>query len=328
MQEYVFKVDQQDANMRLDLFLMEFSKKKDLGLSRTFIQRLISEGKVTVNNSNLINPILTPPLYRGAGLACKGRIKPHFKVKTGDEIRMRILDKKPSILKAEEIPLDIIYEDDDLAIINKYSGLVVHPAPGNYEHTLVNALLHHFKKLSDISPQRPGIVHRLDKETSGLLVIAKNNTAHLALAKQFAKHSIKRKYLALVKGKMEFDENIIELPIGRHPYKRKNMSVGFGKKTKYAKTYYRTLSRERDYSLVELEPFTGRTHQLRVHLAFLGHPILGDTKYGKNNEFSRLALHAKTIGFVHPRTGKFVEFSCATPPEFSESLSEAKTYVR
>ena len=207
MQEYVLKVEQQDANMRLDLFLMEFSTKKNLGLSRTFIQRLISEGKVTVNNSNLINP----------ALACKGGIKPHFKPKTGDEIRIRILDKKPSILKAEEIPLDIIYEDDDLAIINKYSGLVVHPAPGNYEHTLVNALLHHFKKLSDISPQRPGIVHRLDKETSGLLVIAKNNTAHLALAKQFAKHSIKRKYIALVKGKMEFDENIIELPIGRHP---------------------------------------------------------------------------------------------------------------
>src|SRR3989338_98610 len=307
MQEYVLKVEQQDANMRLDLFLMEFSKKKDLGLSRTFIQRLISEGKVTVNKSNLINP----------ALAYKGGINPHFKVKTGDEIRMRILDKKPSILKAEEIPLDIIYEDDDLAIINKYSGLVVHPAPGNYEHTLVNALLHNFKKLSDISPQRPGIVHRLDKGTSGLLVIAKNNTAHLALAKQFAKHSIKRKYIALVKGKMEFDENIIELPIGRHPYKRKNMSVGFGKKTKYAKTYYRTLKRSKDFSLLELEPFTGRTHQLRVHLAFLGHPILGDAKYGKGNGFGRLALHARYIGFVHPRTGKFVEFSCETPPEFN-----------
>jgi 23S rRNA pseudouridine1911/1915/1917 synthase len=320
MQEYVFKVEQQDANMRLDLFLIEFSKKKDLGLSRTFIQRLISEGKVSVNSLNLINPALSATKKRY--VVRKGGVKPHFKVKTGDEIRIRILDKKPSILKAEEIPLDIIYEDDDLAIIDKYSGLVVHPAPGNYEHTLVNALLHHFKKLSDISPQRPGIVHRLDKETSGLLVIAKNNPAHLALAKQFAKHSIKRKYIALVKGKMEFDENIIELPIGRHPYKRKNMSAGFGKKTKYAKTYYRTLSRERDYSLVELEPFTGRTHQLRVHLAFLGHPILGDTKYGKNNEFSRLALHARYIGFVHPRTGKFVEFSCETPPEFSELLNK------
>jgi len=129
-----------------------------------------------------------------------------------------------------------------------------------------------------------------------------------------------------VRGKMEFDENVIELPIGRHPYKRKNMSVGFGKNTKYAKTHYRTLKRCEDFSLLELEPFTGRTHQLRVHLAFLGHPILGDTKYGKNNEFCRLALHARYIGFMHPRTGKFLEFSCEIPSEFSEFLSEAKTY--
>ena len=314
------KVDEHDANMRLDLFLIEFSKKENLGLSRTFIQGLISEGKVSVNNSNVINPALSATKKRY--VVRKGGVKPHFKVKTGDEIKIRILDKKPSILKAEEIPLDIIYEDEYLAIINKYSGLVVHPAPGNYEHTLVNALLYHFKNLSDINPQRPGIVHRLDKETSGLLIVAKNNTAHLALAKQFAKHSIKRKYIALVKGKMEFDENIIELPIGRHPYKRKNMSVGFGKKAKYAKTYYRTLKRTQDFSLLELEPFTGRTHQLRVHLAFLGHPILGDTKYGRNNEFSRLALHAEYIGFVHPCTGKFVEFSCEIPPQFTELLNK------
>ncbi len=312
MQEYILKVNEQDANMRLDLFIIEFSRKENLGFSRTFIQRLISAGKVSVNSANLIN----------SALACKGGIKPHFKVKIGDEIRIRIEDKKPSLIKAEDMPLDIIYEDEDLAIINKYPGIVVHPAPGNYEHTLVNALLHHFQKLSDINPQRPGIVHRLDKETSGLLVIAKNNSAHLALAKQFSGHSIKRKYIALVNGKMEFDENIIELPIGRHPYKRKNMSVGFGKKTKYAKTYYRTLKRREDFSLVELEPFTGRTHQLRVHLSFSGHPILGDTKYGKNNAFSRLALHAKYIGFVHPRTGKFVEFSCEIPHEFSEFINK------
>ena len=302
MQEYVLKVSAQEADMRLDLFIIDFSKKNDLGLSRTFVQKLISDGKVMVNKANLI--------------------KAHFKVKAGDEINIRIEDKEPSALKAEEIPLDIIYEDLDLAIVNKSSGLVVHPAPGNYEHTLVNALLHRFKNLSDINPERPGIVHRLDKETSGLLVVARNNTAHLALSKQFAKHSIKRKYIALVRGKMEFDENVIELPIGRHPYKRKNMSVGFGKNTKYAKTHYRTLSRGEDFSLLELEPFTGRTHQLRVHLAFLGHPILGDTKYGKNNEFCRLALHAKAIGFMHPRTGKFIEFSCEIPSEFIEFLKK------
>lgn len=300
---YLAKVSLQDSGMRLDLFLKNFFEKKKLGFSRMFIQNLIQTGKITLNNLSLI--------------------KPHYKVKTNDEIKIQIEDKKPTILKKEFISFQIIYEDQDIAIINKPSGLVVHPAPGNYEHTLVNALLYHFKNLSDINPQRPGIVHRLDKETSGILVIAKNNPAHLALSQQFAKHSIKRKYIALVKGKMEFDENIIELPIGRHPYKRKNMFVGFGKKTKYARTYYRTLRRTKDFSLLELEPFTGRTHQLRVHLAFLGHPILGDTKYGKNNEFNRLALHAKSIGFTHPCTGKFLEFSCNIPAEFVEFLKSS-----
>jgi len=302
MQEYTLKASEQDLGMRLDIFLAEFSKKKNLGLSRTIIQNLMWEGKITLNNLN--------------------SIKPHYKLKIDDEIKIIIQDKEPNVLKPENIPLDIIYEDEDLAVINKPKGLVVHPAQGNYEHTLVNALLYRFKNLSDINPQRPGIVHRLDKETSGILVIAKNNATHLSLSEQFAKHSIKRKYIALVRGKTEFNENIIELPIGRHPYKRKNMSVGFGKNTKYAKTYYRTLKRKEKFSLLELEPFTGRTHQIRVHLAFSGHPILGDTKYGKNNEFKRLALHAKYIGFTHPRTGKFVEFSCDAPIEFAEFLNE------
>jgi len=302
MQEYILKVSEQEADARLDLFLMGFSRNNNLGLSRTFLQNMIQDGKVSVNGANVT--------------------KPHFKVKAADEVRFVTEDKKPGSLKAEDMPLDVIYEDDDLAIINKSRGIVVHPAPGNYEHTLVNALLNRFKDLSDINPERPGIVHRLDKETSGLLVIAKNNASHLALAKQFAKHSIKRKYIALVKGRMEFDGDVIELPIGRHPYKRKNMSVGFGSKTRYAKTVYRTLSRGEDFSLLELEPYTGRTHQLRVHLAHLGHPILGDTKYGKNNEFGRLALHAKYLGFKHPRTGKLVEFSSKEPAEFIEATNK------
>ncbi len=302
MQEHILKVLAQQANTRLDLFIAEFSKENNLGISRTSVQKLISEDKVTVNGSS--------------------SLKPHLKLKEGDEVRIVVEDKLPGVIGAEDMPLEVVYEDEDLAIINKLPGVVVHPAPGNPEHTLVNALLHHFKKLSDISPQRPGIVHRLDKETSGLLVIAKNNPAHLVLAKQFAAHSIKRKYIALVKGIVDFDEDVIEMPIGRHPYKRKNMSVGFGKNTKYAKTLYRTLKRGNDFSLLELEPFTGRTHQLRVHLAFLGHPILGDSKYGKNNQFARLALHAKYLGFTHPRTGKFVEFSCELPLEFNEFLNK------
>ncbi len=300
MQEHTLRVTALDSGKRLDLYLSDFSKERKLGLSRESVKKLILRGKVLLNNS---------------------LIKPHYRLKLDDEIRINIEDKNPDTLQAEDIPLDIVYEDTDLAVINKPSGLVVHPAPGNYEHTLVNALLHHFKNLSRVNPQRPGIVHRLDKETSGLLVIAKNNFTHLALAEQFAKHSVKRKYIALVKGRMEFDENVIEAPIGRHPLKRKSMSVGFGSKTKYAKTYYRTLKRSNEFSLLELEPFTGRTHQLRVHLAFLGHPILGDTKYGRKDEFGRLALHAERIAFLHPTTGKFLEFSSALPNEFAEFLN-------
>ena len=300
MREYSLKVSPEQDGMRLDLVLTQFSNSNNLGLSRTAIQKLILKGKVTLKNLK--------------------EIKHNHKIKENDEINIIIEDKKPTVLQAQDIPLDIVYEDEDLAIIDKPAGLVIHPAPGNYEHTLVNALLHHFKNLSDINPQRPGIVHRLDKGTSGLIVIAKNNFAHHALAKQFAKHSTNRKYIAVVKGRVEFDEDVIELPIGRHPFKRKNMAVSFSGKTKYAKTYYHTLKRTKDFSLLELRPFTGRTHQLRVHLAFLGHPILGDTKYAKNNEFKRLCLHAEYIGFIHPRTGKFMEFASDTPKEFYDAF--------
>lgn len=296
IQEYILEASCEDSNTRLDICILRFSMQKNLGFSRTFIQRAIKEGKVSIGNV----PIA----------------KPHHKIKEGDTIKISLEDKASKPAEPENIPLEIIYADDDIAIINKPAGLVTHPAPGNYAHTLVNALMHCCDKLSDINPERPGIVHRLDKDTSGVMVIAKNNAAHLNLAGQFAKHSITRRYIALVKGKMEFDEGIIEVPIGRHPYKRKNMAAGFGKNTKYAKTFYRTLKRADTFSLLELEPFTGRTHQLRVHLAFLGHPIMGDNKYGKNNEFVRLALHAKSLGFIHPRTGKFMEFFSEIPPEF------------
>jgi len=302
MQEHKIKVSSQEAGKRLDLFLLDFSKSRSLGFSRTLIQKLISDGKVKQAGS--------------------GPIKANYKIKAGDEFSVQLDEKKKNTLEAEDMPLDIVYQDQDLAVINKPVGLVVHPAPGNYQHTLVNALLKHLKDLSNVNPQRPGIVHRLDKETSGLLVIAKNNFAHLLLAEQFAKHTIKRRYLALVKGRMEFDEDVIELPIGRHPFKRTNMSVEFSKKSRYAKTHYRTLKRGKDFSFLELEPYTGRTHQLRVHLAFIGHPILGDAKYGKNTQFSRLALHAKSIGFTHPRNNKFIEFSSDTPPEFTNYLGQ------
>jgi len=303
MQVHTIKVVPEDSGKRLDLFLLAFTRQKKLGFSRTHIQRLIEEGNITLGEST--------------------RIKSNYKIKAGEEFRVCLANKDPAdIVRAEDIPLDVVYEDRDLAVINKPTGLVVHPAPGNPKHTLVNALLHRFKNLSDINPHRPGIVHRLDKETSGLLVVAKNNFTHLGLAQQFAKHSIKRKYVALVKGKVEFNEGVIEIPIGRDPKKRKSMSAGFSEGTKYAKTYYRTLRRSSAFSLLELEPFTGRTHQLRVHLDFLGHPILGDPKYGSNNRFSRLALHAEYLGFKHPRSDKFIDFSCDSPPEFREFLKE------
>jgi 23S rRNA pseudouridine1911/1915/1917 synthase len=303
MQEYLLKVSTEQAGMRLDVFIADFSSKHDLGLSRTFIQGLIGMSLISL---------------KGVVLS-----KPHYKVKLNDEIKVIIAQKKESGLLPEDIPLEVVYEDDDLAVINKQAGLVVHPAPGNYEHTLVNALLHRFKKLSEVNPKRPGIVHRLDKETSGLLVVAKNNFAHHALSKQFEKHTIKRTYIALVKGKVKFDEDVIELPIGRHPVRRESMTVSFNEKAKFARTRYRTLKRTEEFSLMELEPYTGRTHQLRVHLAFLGHPILGDKKYGKHNDFCRLALHAKSLGFTHPRTGKPIEFSSDIPKEFEELIHKS-----
>ena len=300
MQRHTLKAPPEKAGLRLDQFIAQFCKENKLGISRTHIQKAICQGKIRLKDGS--------------------RLKPHHKIKPDEEFIAEIEDKPSVQLDAEDIPLDVVYEDQDLAVINKPVGLVVHPGAGNLKHTLVNALLSRFKNLSFVNPDRPGIVHRLDKDTSGLLVIAKNNNAHLELSRQFAQHSIKRKYIALVKGRVEFDEDIIEVPLARHPLKRKNMSVSFGEKSKYAKTYYRTLKRTDNFSLLELEPFTGRTHQLRVHLAHLGHPIFGDTKYGKNNAFSRLALHAQYLVFRHPGTNKFVEFSSDAPAEFLQFL--------
>ncbi|MDD5347768.1 MAG: RluA family pseudouridine synthase [Candidatus Omnitrophica bacterium] len=300
MQEYSFTVPAEAAGKRLDVALAEFAAERRLGLSRTFLQQLISRKSVIVDG----NPVS----------------KPHYKLKSRERICLSVPEKMPQALEAEKIPLKVLYEDRDLAVIDKPGGLVVHPAPGNRSHTLVNALLYSVKPLSDINPDRPGIVHRLDKETSGVMVVAKTNVAHLDLAKQFAAHTIKRTYIALVKGRVAFNENVIELPIGRHPYKRKRQAVGFDTKTRYARTYYKTLKRMEDASLLELHPFTGRTHQLRVHLSHIGHPVLGDDTYGTNNRFVRMALHAKYLGFIHPTTGKFVDFESPVPKEFTEYM--------
>lgn len=304
MKEIILKVDEKDKGMRLDIYLLKNALKRNLEISRTGIQKAIALGKVISDIASL---------------------KPHHKIRPGEVFKIRLEEKEaPSKLESRDIALDIIYQDEDLAVINKPSGLVVHPGAGNQDNTLVNILLYHMKVLSNVNPDRPGIVHRLDKDASGLMVIAKNNKSHAILTKQFAKHTVKRQYVALVKGNIEFDEDIIELPISRHIKDRKKMCVGFGRKARYAKTHYRTLIRTKQASLIKLSPFTGRTHQLRVHLTFIGHPILGDIKYGKNNAFSRLALHAMYIGFFHPSTNKFMEFSTPIPEEFLDYIKKIK----
>ena len=301
MKEYTLKIAPEDAGMRLDLYLLRFSQMERLGLSRNFIQKLI-ENKHVILEGRALNA--------------------HYKVRTGQVFKLLIPDKPSVTLEPEDIPLDIFYEDEDVVVVNKPAGMVVHPGAGNFQGTLVNSLLFHCRTLSSVNPQRPGIVHRLDKDTSGLIVVAKNNFSHHHLAHQFARHCVLRQYVALVKGRVELNEDVIELPIGRHPRQREKMSVSFISKHRYAKTQYRVLKRSKNFTLLELMPFTGRTHQLRVHLSFIGHPILGDRKYGRDTEFSRLALHAYRIGFIHPRTNKFIEFKTAIPKEFLEAISQ------
>ena len=290
-----FCVEQDSANMRIDVFLAKNLSE----YSRTFLKRLIKEERVLVN---------------------KKKAKPHYHIKENDKIEVEVVLVLESELAPENIPLDIIFEDDDIIVLNKPRGLVVHPGAGNKKSTLVNALLYHIKNLSDVNSGRPGIVHRLDKETSGLLVVAKNNFAHIELAKQFKDHTIKRRYIALVEGRVKFKEGFIDAPIKRHPLRRKKMTVDFSSLAKQAKTYYKVKKHFDNFTLLELIPTTGRTHQLRVHLAHLGHPILGDNTYGHKNTFDRLALHAKDLGFVHPKSKDLVEFTSPLPNEISKVI--------
>ncbi|OGX48638.1 MAG: hypothetical protein A2216_01185 [Omnitrophica WOR_2 bacterium RIFOXYA2_FULL_45_12] len=293
---YNFTVSQEDLGKRIDVFLTD--KLKD-NHSRTFIQRLI------LNKDILLN----------------GRaVKPNQKLNLSDTIQVTVPESAAHQINPEDIKLKVIYEDDDILVIDKPSGLVVHPGAGNLSGTLVNALLAHTRNLSAVNPQRPGIVHRLDKGTSGVMVVAKNNLAHLKLIKQFSTHRIKKKYIAIVKGKVECDEGIIDLPIGRHKRDFKRQAVSFVN-ARPAVTNYKVLRRFDDYAtLLELNPQTGRTHQLRVHLAHLGHPILGDSKYGTaaQPDFPRLALHALELGIFHPQTKKFLSFSSELPAEFTK----------
>ena len=247
----------------------------------------------------------------------------NYRLREGDRLSFSPLAVRPLDVTPENIPLDIAYEDDDLLVVNKPKGMVVHPAPGSYDGTLVNALLHHCPdSLSGINGVlRPGIVHRIDKDTSGLLIVAKNDFAHRALASQIAEHSFKREYRAIVTGHLKEDSGTVVAPIGRNPNDRKKMAVT-DKNSKNAVTHYETIEKYVGYSYLKLRLETGRTHQIRVHMAYLGHPLAGDTVYGHppKNELSLggQCLHAGLIGFVHPRTNEYLEFQSPLPDYFTK----------
>ncbi|HIR11382.1 MAG TPA: RluA family pseudouridine synthase [Candidatus Fimenecus excrementavium] len=247
----------------------------------------------------------------------------NYRLRAGDRLSFSPLAVRPLDVTPENIPLDIAYEDNDLLVVNKPKGMVVHPAPGNYDGTLVNALLYHCPdSLSDINGVlRPGIVHRIDKDTSGLLIVAKNDFAHRALASQIAEHSFKREYRAIVTGHLKEDSGTVIAPIGRNPNDRKKMAVT-DKNSKNAVTHYETIEKYVGYSYLKLRLETGRTHQIRVHMAYLGHPLAGDTVYGHppKNELSLggQCLHAGLIGFVHPRTNEYMEFQSPLPDYFTK----------
>ena len=284
--------------MRIDLHLVRALPE----LSRSRIQQLIRAGFVRLNGATT---------------------RPHQIVRTGDQIELTNPPPEKIETRPESIPLEILFEDDDLIVINKPAGMTVHPGAGHHEHTLVNALLHHCRTLSGIGgKERPGIVHRLDKETSGCLVAAKNDIAHRELSKQFADRAVEKIYLALVAGKMRKQTGVIEQKIGRHPVYRQRMSVS-SPRGRAARTEYRVLRSNDQASLIECKLQSGRTHQIRVHLHHLGHPVLGDkiyaTRIAKN--FPRQMLHAWKLGFRHPRTGEWKNFEAPLPDDFNHAIA-------
>lgn len=300
MIERRFEVDEQTAHTRLDKLLRTLNE----AYSRQEIQKWIKSGHVRVN---------------------KRERKPNYVCKIGDEIVWELPQEKDKTIKAEPIPLSIVHEDEALLVINKPKGMVVHPTESQTSNTLVNGLLHYCNSLSDVNGiERPGIVHRLDKDTSGLIVIAKNNDVHLHLQRQFQQRTVKRIYEAIVHGVIQHTQGIIRAPIGRNPYNRLQMAVV--QDGKEAETKFRVLERFRSHTHVECELLTGRTHQIRVHLKYLNHPIVGDELYSRGDKdfIEGQALFAKTLGFVHPKTETWAEFSLDRPKEFSNLLQRLK----
>ena len=296
-----FIIDSENAKKRLDIYLSENIKDR----TRSYIKTLIVSGNVLVNGK---------------------KEKSGYKLKNKDKIVVTIPKDELLDIKEENIPLNIVYEDDDIIIINKEKGMVVHPANGNYTGTVVNSLMYsHKNNLSSINGiVRPGIVHRIDKDTSGIIVVAKNDNAHKKLSSQFKEHSITRKYIAIVKGIVKKDTMDIDLPIGRSEKDRKKMAVT-NKNSKNAVTHIKVLKRfyNSNLTLVEATLETGRTHQIRVHMAYMGYPLLGDSVYGKKDSKFKIngqVLHAKTLGFIHPTTNKYVEFDSNLPKYFEDLI--------
>jgi 23S rRNA pseudouridine1911/1915/1917 synthase len=300
-----YRVAESDADSRLDLFIGTHLRER----SRSFAAQLIAAGQVRVNGENK---------------------KPSHRLKPGDSVNVCLPPPEPAAYSPEPIPLEILFEDPHIVVVNKPPGLVVHPAPGHAGGTLVNALLHHCPDLQGIGGElRPGIVHRLDKDTSGTLVVAKNALALERLARQFKSRTVRKDYLALVHGEMPAESGVVKLPIGRHPLDRKRMSTT-SRKPREAETRWRVLCRFREVSLLELGLKTGRTHQIRVHCAAIRHPIVGDPVYGRRVDDARLntakrqMLHAWRLGFEHPETGEWLDFESRLPEDMKEMIERLK----
>ena len=297
METYLFII-QQDQQMRLDKYLAEQFPEQ----TRSYLQKLIKEGEVLVNGKN---------------------VKTGYQLSEGDEVSVSIPEPKELDVEPQQMDLDIVYEDDDVILVNKPKGMVVHPAPGHTTDTLVNGLLYHCKNnLSGINGvARPGIVHRIDRDTTGILIVCKNDMSHNSIAAQLKEHSINRRYRALVHGNIKADEGSVEGPIGRHPVDRKKMAIN-ERNGKPAVTHYKVLERFGNYTFIECVLETGRTHQIRVHMSSIGFPLVGDEVYGPAKcpfKLQGQCLHAMVLGFVHPRTGEYMEFS-AELPEYFENL--------
>lgn len=295
-----YLVPEEFQGERIDKYLSEAC----CGLTRSYLQKLLKSQLVEVDGK---------------------AVKNSYRVSAGETVELEVPEAVEPEIEAEPIPLDILYEDKDIILINKPKGMVVHPAAGHYSQTLVNGLMYHCRgELSGINGvMRPGIVHRLDMDTTGVLIVCKNDFAHNSIAEQLKVHSITRKYYAIVHGVIGEDEGTVDAPIGRHPVDRKKMSINY-KNGKHAVTHYRVLERFKQFTYVECQLETGRTHQIRVHMASLNHPLLGDSVYGPSKcpfKLQGQTLHAGVLGIIHPRTGEYMEFS-APLPEYFENLLE------